>query len=260
MTLINTLLAARLRLLFLLPVIVLFGCAHPISIQPKQLDAVSRTSSTPTQLKEKVGYYIPDKALELEVTTPGGGGDAVRYFPYRDMQPGYERVLHNVFESVVRLSAMAGPAEMQASHLTYVLAPTVTTSSGSTGVFTWPPTNFSVDIATEIRDSSGKIVATPRVLGAASVGGIMDMGGNFGVTGQMAMQDALQKQQSLLFETIGTVTGKTIVPGTSASSPLNSSPLSPAEERLRALRDLRDKDLLTPEEYEKRRQEVIRSL
>lgn len=244
--------------LLLIPVVFLFGCAHPISIQPK-IDSLVRASDAPERLKKKVGYYIPEASLGLEVTTPGGGGDSVRYFPYRDMEAGYRLMLSNVFEKSERLKDDLNPAEIQKAGLAYILQPVITTNSGSTGVLTWPPTNFTVDLTTQIRDATGALVASPRAVGTHSVSGIMEMGGNFGITGQMATQDALVKMQSMLLETLR---GKD---GPPAGSPTNSAAptkreLSPIEERLRALRDLRDKDLLTPEEYEKRRQQIINSL
>jgi hypothetical protein len=33
-------------------------------------------------MAKKAAYYISDEDRAREVTTPGGGGDKVRYFPY----------------------------------------------------------------------------------------------------------------------------------------------------------------------------------
>jgi hypothetical protein len=248
-----------LRWLPLVPLLVLVGCAHPINVQPK-IDNLVRSNDAPGRLMHKVAYYIPDASLGMEVTTPGGGGDNVRYFPYRDIEAGFKLMLTNVFETVDRLTGMPTPDEMQRRGYTYLLQPVLTTNSGSTGVFTWPPTNFTVDLTTQVRGTTGTLVASPRVVGTHSVSGIAEMGGNFGITGQVAMQDALLKQQSMLFEILGAkgAAGGRPTSGAAAGSPTRA--LSPVEERLRALRELRDKDLLTPEEYERRRQQIINSL
>jgi hypothetical protein len=244
----------------LVPAALLMGCAHPINVQPK-IDSLVRGADAPDRLKHRVGYYIPDASRNLEVTTPGGGGDSVRYFPYRDLEAGFRLMLTNVFEKAERLETNLTAAEMQKQGYAYLLQPVVTTNSGSTGVITWPPTNFTVDLTTQIRDANGTLLGSPRAVGSHSVSGISEMGGNFGITGQMAMQDALIKQQTMLFETLGSKGGGVIAP--TAAMPTAAAPplaLSPVEERLRALRELRDKDLLTPDEYEKRRLQIINSL
>ncbi len=244
--------------LLLTAVLVLGGCAHPISIQPK-VENIERPAGAPERFKAKVGYFIPQASLDLEVTTPGGGGDNVRYFPYRDIDAGFQRMLANVFETAVRVASMPSSADMQRDGMTFILSPILITSSGSTGVFTWPPTNFSIDLTTHVRDGAGALVASPRAVGAASVGSILDMKGNFGLTGQLAMQDALLKSQAMLHEAVASKLAS--IPTRSApGSPGAARVMSPLEERLRALRELRDKDLLTPEEYERRRQQIVNSL
>ena len=102
--------------------------------------------------------------MSLEVTTPDGGGDNVRYYPYRDMDAGYAQMLGNVFSDVIKMQAPSGLAKLEAD-LDYVVQPEIMTSSGGSGLLTWPPTNFSVDMTSSIRDMSGSLVAKPRVLG-----------------------------------------------------------------------------------------------
>jgi hypothetical protein len=184
----------------------------------------------------------------------------VRYFPYRDFEAGFRLMLTNVFEKVEKLAAKPAAGEASKDGYAYVLEPVVTTSSGSTGVVTWPPTNFTVDLMTQIRDANGNLVASPRAVGTHSVAGVMDMGGNFGVTGQMAMQDALLKNQSMLLETLTAKAGATAAAAGNTAAAAPARALSPVEERLRALRELRDKDLLSPEEFDRRRQQIINAL
>jgi hypothetical protein len=235
----------------------IFGCAHPISVVPKG-DAIVRSVESQEKLKKKVGFYISAEALNLEVTTPGGGGDNVRYFPYRDMEAGYQKMLTNVFDDVVRVAKVDDLSEFQRGGLSYVFIPEMVTSSGSTGFFTWPPTNFTVDLTSKIRDVAGKLVSSPRVIGVGSFpDGAIAMKGNFGITGQLAMQDALLKTQAALFEALSASRAPSIVNAPFANS--RSIGLS-AESRLLQLKDLLDKKLIDTSEYEKKKTEILNSL
>ena len=77
-------------------VVLMAGCAHRINIVPDttKLELVSPTAPRVTA---NVGLYIPQEARSVEVTTPGGGGDNVRYYPYVDIEAGFEKMLSNVF-------------------------------------------------------------------------------------------------------------------------------------------------------------------
>lgn len=238
--------------------VLLGGCAHPISVVPVAENIV-RSVDSPEKLKKKVGFYISPESLNLEVTTQGGGGDNVRYFPYRDMEAGYQRMLSNVFDGVVRVSKANDSAEFERGGLAYIFTPEMITSSGSTGFFTWPPTNFSVDLTSKIRDTSGKLVSSPRVIGVGSFpDGAMGMKGNFGITGQLAMQDALLKKQAVLFETLGGLPKPATV-GMPSASPIQAPPQS-VELRLLQLKDLFDKKLVDEIEYNKKRTDILNGL
>jgi len=170
----------------------LVGCAHPISVTPDAsklslgLDPKQRTEA-------KVAYQVSATELALEVTTPGGGGDAVRYFPYRDMDEGIERMLGVVFTQVSR----SGTTLVGRAGTDYVITPAIVTNSGSDGLLTWPPSNFTVDLTLTIRRASGEIVASPRVVGhghAADGERIFD----HGIAGRRATEDALLKMRDQL--------------------------------------------------------------
>ena len=75
--------------------LVLFGCAHPINMNPD----LARIEAAGLKVVDmQVGYHISDASKAVEVTTPGGGGDKVRYFPYRDLEPGFYKALGEVFK------------------------------------------------------------------------------------------------------------------------------------------------------------------
>ena len=124
-------------------VLSLGGCAHPISMAPN-LDAIPTAAGKSTPSKKKVGFYIADSATAQEVTTPGGGGDKVRYFPYRDLEPGLYKALGTVFRDVTKIKNPADAAEIRASGIQLLITPEITTDSSSSSPFTWPPTAFTV--------------------------------------------------------------------------------------------------------------------
>lgn len=77
---------------------------------------------------------------------------------------------------------------------------------------------------------------------------------SFGLTGQLDMQDALLKSQAMLQEVVASKFAPiptSSVPGSKGAARV----MSPVEEWLRALRELRDKVLLTPEEYDRQRKQ-----
>lgn len=226
----------------------LSGCAHPIKVEPDATKIYS-TTITPSKSSANVGYYISADLLALEVTTPGGGGDNVRYYPYRDIESGYRQALDNVFTGVVKLPSPPDFSRAKQQGLDYIIQPQIVTSSGSTGFFTWPPTNFTVDLTSNVRDSSGKIVANPRVVGV----GTADSERLFdhGFAGRRAMEDALLKTQTALSE-LSFVQHE--IP-----TPIDQAETS-TEKRLITLQDLKDKGLLTKDEYEKKKQEILKSL
>lgn len=236
-------------------VALLVGCAHPISVAPKD-EALSVNTASQVKLKKQVGFYISPESLNLEVTTPGGGGDNVRYFPYRDIEVGYQKMLSSVFDGVIRVSKLSDSAEFERGGLAYVFAPEMITNSGSTGFFTWPPTNFSVDLTSKIRDASGKLVSSPRVIGVGSFpDGALAMKGNHGISGQIAMKDALEKTRNILFETLG---GPGLATAASMATTLVQQPAPvSAESRLLKLKELFDKKLIDAVEYEKKKSDIL---
>ena len=100
--------------LALLAITVLAGCAHPIAVVPDQA-RLARSADAPAPMPLRVGYHIPAALADMEVTTPGGGGDNIRYFPYRDIDAGFEKMLSNVFSDIVKLPSIANPAETASS-------------------------------------------------------------------------------------------------------------------------------------------------
>jgi hypothetical protein len=140
----------------------LAGCAHPIVITPDTA-RIERSAVKPIDVN--VGYFISEADLAKQVTTPGGGGDNVSYYPYRDLEPALFRVLSNLFRRAYTLKAPNDPAEIRANDIAFVFLTEIQTSSSSDGVMTWPPTDFTVIVGCKAYDRDGKLVLERRVLG-----------------------------------------------------------------------------------------------
>ena len=230
------------------------GCAHPIFVTP-DASKITRDAGAPPRVHATVGYYISPESLAREVTTDGGGGDRTRYFPYRDIQPSFEKMLSNVFDSVSRIEVPGDGAAIAKGGVQYVISPDIVTTSGSTSFLTWPPTNFTVDLTSNVRDASGKLVASPRVVGNGQAE-FSDFKSNHGLAGQLAMVDALTKMQRLLSETSFSRADASTAPASKATIP--TPPMrGGASERLAELKSLRDGGLISEADYEQKKKQIL---
>lgn len=168
----------------------LFGCAHPITMNPDLAVVAAPAGATP--IAKKVGYHMPDALRAVEVTTPGGGGDKVRYFPYRDIEPGFYKALSEAFTSVSKVQNPKDAAALQADGIVLLITPEVTTTSYSDSAFTWPPTQFTVRLVCAIADANGKPVETIRVSGEGAAT-FAEFKSNFSLAAVRASNDALGK-------------------------------------------------------------------
>jgi hypothetical protein len=76
------------------------ACAHRISITPPlhQLDATEIS-----RIEKSVGYYISPDDLEKQVITPAGGGDKVKYLPYKESEPALKTILSILQTVIIRV-------------------------------------------------------------------------------------------------------------------------------------------------------------
>ena len=176
--------------------VVLFGCAHPISMTP---EPTSHSVGSTTRINKQVGYHIPEASRALEVTTAGGGGDKVRYFPYRDMEAGFYKALGEVFTGVTKVSNPKDSAAIIASGVTLLIVPEISTTSSSSSLLTWPPTQFSVMLNCTVVDAKGQNVTNIRVEGNG-LAEFSDFKSNFSLAAVRASNDALQKLVKALAE------------------------------------------------------------
>lgn len=172
------------------------GCAHPIAIQPN-LGVLA--GSGVSKIDKKVGLVVTDEDRKLQVTTPGGGGDKVEYFPYRDLETGLYMALSEVFTSVARVNGPADP-KVQAEQLSYLLTPRLVTQSSSESALTWPPTRFSIELTCKVVDGSGKELAQLQVVGDGQAT-YDEFKKDFSLSANRAGEDLLKKLVKALAET-----------------------------------------------------------
>lgn len=181
---------------FAAAMIALAGCAHPLVLTP-DISKIERPAPA-TPIKKNVAYFIADEQRNREITTPGGGGDRISYHPYRDVEVAFYKMLSNVFADVVKISSADDAKAISKGGQAYIITPEIVTNSSSPSPFTWPPTNFSVDLTCNITNAAGTLVLTKKVQGTGNAE-YSAFKKDFALSGKLAMQDALLKmQQSLL--------------------------------------------------------------
>ena len=175
-------------------VVALSGCAHQISLTG---DVTKLPALTTSPFNKNVALVITAEQSSHEVITPGGGGDKVSYTPYRDMELSLYVGLGRVFKTVTKLKNIPDVATAQAQHLDYVITPAIKTSSSSSSIVTWPPTDFSLTLTCTVADPSGQAVLVTDVTGTGHAE-FDDFKHNFGLAGQRAGVDAISKLQTSL--------------------------------------------------------------
>jgi hypothetical protein len=132
-----------------------FGCAHRINITPT-LDTLSAAGIS--RIDKNVGYYIAPENLAREVITPAGGGDKVKYLPYKESEATLKRVLSNIFREVYQLPSPSSTELIASKAISYIFIPTIATDSSSRSVWIWPPSDFTLVLDCKATDGSGGVV------------------------------------------------------------------------------------------------------
>ena len=175
--------------LVVLACVVLFGCAHPISMNPN-LANVQAKNITP--IDRQVGFYISDANKAIEVTTAGGGGDKVRYFPYRDIEAGFYKALGEVFRGVSKVKEPTMTDDMRKSGISLLIVPEISTTSSSPSPFTWPPTLFTLTLSSTVIDVAGRVLRKVTVVGEGKAE-FDEFKGNHSLSAVRASNEALSK-------------------------------------------------------------------
>jgi hypothetical protein len=166
------------------------GCAHPIQLTPDPAALVG-TGAAP-KIERTAVLLMTDAQLAQEVITPGGGGDKVSYKLYKDLQTGIYVALGEVFTRVGLASSPTDP-RIGTDPSTVVVTPTITTTSYSPSILTWPPTIFTISLELAFRDPGGtSTVATVRVQGEGRAE-FDEFKSDFSLSSKRAAQDVLTR-------------------------------------------------------------------
>lgn len=163
------------------------GCSHQIAISP--LDAPARAA---TLNPKHVAYVMTDADRAQQVHTAGGGGDKVNYFPYRDLEKAIRDALRAVYDDVVVVRSTQDAAAIQAHNVAFVFKPTITTSSSSDSLLTWPPTQFSIRLECVATSPDGKEIARFSVSGEGRAE-FSEFKNDLGLAGRRAASDLSEK-------------------------------------------------------------------
>ena len=131
------------------------------------------------------------------MTTDGGGGDKVAYYPYRDLESGLFKVLGNVYQRVVVVSAANDLEALAKSGVSLVARAQIITQSSSDSVLTWPPTFFQVQISCTMTDIGGTKIGEMFVTGTGRAE-FDEFKSDFSLAGKRASEDALRKTQGAM--------------------------------------------------------------
>jgi hypothetical protein len=165
-------------------VALLAACAHPISITAK--DAPEKAAAPSTK---KVAYALSDTQRQAQVTTPGGGGDKISYFPYRDFEKSLRAALLTAYADVTAVPSIADKAALRDTGASFIFVPEISTNSSSPSAFTWPPTKFSITVAVDVLEPSGAPVAKLVAQGDGAAEW-SEFKSEFGLAGRRAVESA----------------------------------------------------------------------
>jgi hypothetical protein len=152
-----------LKLIIIALIGVISGCAHGIQLTPNLDDLHNTDVEVENKINKNVAYYISQQDMETEVITPGGGGDKVKYYPYRDTEAALDTMLSKVFNHVYSIPLIKQAAFIQEKNISYIFKPSIKTDSSSDSIFTWPPTHFTFELTCTATDPSGNEVWSKKV-------------------------------------------------------------------------------------------------
>ena len=182
------------RFASLLCALFLAACAHPISLAPNltKLDPPAGAVRAGT-----VGLYVSAADKERQVVTPGGGGDKVSYYPYRELEAGIYKTLGIVFERVIVVASPTAVVALSKAGVSMVARPQIITQSSSSSVLTWPPTDFQVQLSCTFADVGGTAIAETLVTGIGHAD-FEEFKSDFSLAAKRAAEDALNKTQKAI--------------------------------------------------------------
>ena len=152
-----------LKLIIIALIGIISGCAHGIQLTPNLDDLHKTDVEVENKINKNVAYYISQQDMNTEVITPGGGGDKVKYYPYRDTEAALDTMLSKVFNHVYSIPLIKQAAFIQEKNISYIFKPSIKTDSSSDSILTWPPTHFTFELTCTATDLSDNEVWSKKV-------------------------------------------------------------------------------------------------
>ena len=156
----------KLNFKFIFLCLLTTSCAHRINITPPLTQFKSTESS---RVEKNVAYFISPKNLKKQVVTPGGG-DKVKYLPYKESEPALRTILSNIFNNVYPISTLNDTQFIISKDISYIFIPNIDTNSSSRSIWIWPPSDFTVTLNCYAMDSSEITVWQTKINAEAHLG------------------------------------------------------------------------------------------
>lgn len=170
---------------------IMAGCAHPIQVGPGLSEITIKNNN---KSNNNVGYYISAADLATEVTTPGGGGDSVKYFPYKDTEAAVKTILSQKFNKVYSLSSQTSDPLIEEKGIKFIFIPKIKTDSSSSSFLTWPPTDFTMELTCNAYSKDGKNIWTKTVTGKGHAE-FSEFTSNFSLSAKRASEQAFTRMR-----------------------------------------------------------------
>jgi S1-C subfamily serine protease len=186
-----------LKLTVLFIACIITGCAHKIYTVPRKINIPNYNPSI--TLETNVGYYIAPEDKFKEVITPGGGGDKVKYTPYKDNEDALKVLLDAVFGSVYQVESLNDQEFIKNQHISYIFKPSITTNSFSRSYVYWPPTSFTFELTLTVIDSNNNHVWN-KTVNAEGISEWEKLKNNWSLSAILASERAYQLMASELLK------------------------------------------------------------
>jgi hypothetical protein len=169
----------------------LAGCSHPITM----ITETAPPRSVAHLIPKKVAYVMTDAQRDLQVTTAGGSGDRVSYYPYRDLEKSIRDALRGVYRNVIVVRTASDAKANEAAGVSLVFTPQIKTDSSSSSWVTWPPTAFTAEVSCVVTDTAGAEVTRVRATGngTAEFG---EFNGDYGLAARRAARQMTSQLSS----------------------------------------------------------------
>lgn len=173
------------------------GCAHQIQLTPNLDDL--RGTTVDNKIEKNVGYYISAVDKATEVISPGGGGDDVKYYPYKDTEAALNTLLSKVFSRVYSVPSLDDSAFVEEKGISYIFTSSIKTDSSSSSAFTWPPTDFTFELTCTATDVGGKEVWV-KTVSAAGNAEYDEFKSDFSLSARRASEEAYEQMLAELIK------------------------------------------------------------